>query len=284
MALGRRVGVATALVAVMLSACGKARSPGGGAIEYSPDPDALILRIDRVGGFLPGEHRLRELPMVSMYGDGRVFTLGAQIEIYPPPALLPLVVWKLSPKGIKAILEEARSAGLMDGDKKIENPTIMDASTTVFTVNASGKHSVEVYALDETTGETDDERAKLQEFQQKVGDPSWLPDGSIEQEETSAEPDRLQVIAYIPDPEQRQDEGIDPATLPWPLSVSASAIGDPYESAGVSGRCAVLEGEQLKQMLIALREANQLTMWASEARNFRLINKPVLPSDEGCVA
>ncbi|HVF11647.1 MAG TPA: hypothetical protein VNA87_01035, partial [Actinomycetota bacterium] len=189
-----------------------------------------------------------------------------------------------SPKGINAILGEARSAGLMDGNKKIENPTIMDAPTTVFTVNASGKHRVEVYALDETTGEADDEGAKLQEFQRKVGDPSWLPEGSIEQEETSAEPDRLQVIAYIPDPGQGQDEGIDPGTKPWPLSVPASAIGAPFESTGVSGRCAVLVGEQLKQMLSALRESNQLTMWTSEAKNFRVINKPVLPSDEGCVA
>lgn len=272
-----------ALVVFVLSACGRAGLPGGGEIDYSTDPDDLILRVERVGGFLPSEHRLREVPMFSLYGDGRVFTLGAQIEIYPSPALQPLVVKKLSPRGIDAILEEAREAGLMKGNKKIENPTIMDAPTTVFTVNASGKHRVEVYALSETS-EGDDERAKLQEFERRLGDPSWLPKGSIEEEEALAEPARLELIVFIPDPQQGQDEGIDPGTKPWPLSVPVSSIGAPYESAGVSGRCAVMEGDQLEQMITALRESNQLTMWTSEGNSYRVINKPVLPSDEGCIA
>ena len=282
MAFGRRVRAALAIAVMLWAACGKAAKDR--EINYSSDPDALIVRIERVGGFLPGEHRLRELPMFSLYGDGRVFTLGAQIEIYPPPALQPLVVKKLSPKGIQAILNLARAAGLMDGDEKIDNPTIMDASTTVFTVNASGSHRVEVYALDEAISDIDDERARLQVFQRKVTDLGWMPKGSVLEDEAPAEPERLQVIAFIPDPQQGQDEGINPGTRTWPLSAPVSSIGTPYGSDGISGRYAVLEGDQLSLMISALRESNELTIWTSEGKSYRVINKPLLPRDEGCVA
>ena len=67
---------------------------GGGGGTPSPGPNNLVLRIDTSGGFVSPAFTMGQIPGFSLFGDGRVITTGAQIEIYPQPALPPvLVAW-----------------------------------------------------------------------------------------------------------------------------------------------------------------------------------------------
>ena len=49
------------------------------------------------------EYMVTHIPEVSIFGDGMMVSPGAQIMIYPPPALPSLVVTKLNADGIQAI-------------------------------------------------------------------------------------------------------------------------------------------------------------------------------------
>src|ERR1700754_4156245 len=89
-----RFRAAVAVTLFLLSACARPDSTPGGPVSESPsgDPapvtaDSLVLRIERVGGFVAPDQTLDRIPTISVYGDGRVITQGPQIMIYPAPAL-----------------------------------------------------------------------------------------------------------------------------------------------------------------------------------------------------
>ena len=124
------------------------------------------------------EYTLGTTPFWSLFGDGTLIVPGPQIEIYPGPALPNLTATPVSEDGIQAILQAARDAGLMDGDKDYGDMCIADAANTVFTTTADGSTSVvTAYALDvgEPTGTCGGgkdaaARAKLAAFQAKLTD------------------------------------------------------------------------------------------------------------------
>src|SRR5262245_8903970 len=156
----RRIGVAIAAVAILASACGRLNddgpgaggsgpSGGSGTISHPTGADDLVLRVEYQGGFVAPEYLLSSVPFWSLYGDGTLILTGPQIEIYPPPALPPLLRTPITEDGVQAILAAAKDAGLMDGDKDFGQMCIADAATTVFTTNANGRTSVvSAYALD----------------------------------------------------------------------------------------------------------------------------------------
>ena len=161
-----RIGVAIAAVAVLASACGGVGNadPGsdGGTgasgttgIEHPTGANDLILGVAYEGGFVAYEYTLGTTPFWSLFGDGTLIVPGPQIEIYPGPALPNLTATPVAEDGIQAILQAARDAGLMDGDKDYGDMCIADAANTVFTTTADGSTSVvSAYALDvgEPTG------------------------------------------------------------------------------------------------------------------------------------
>src|SRR5262245_27637503 len=310
----RRIGVAMAAVAVLASACGRLSDDGPGAggsgpsggtggISHPTGAGDLVLRVEYQGGFVPYEFILSSVPFWSLFGDGTLILTGPQIEIYPQPALPPLVRTPITEDGVQAILEAAREAGLLDGDRDYGDQCIADAATTVFTTNANGTTSVvSAYALDVgvgqgttagggsgATGSTGqpvescgspkdaDERAALAAFQAKLGDlTSWLPEGSVG-EETPFEPAemRVYVLPYKGDPELPQK------AMDWPLDTPLSTFGEPLAQ-DPQTRCGVLTGDAFEQVYAAAQTANPLTPWKSEGTDYRLILRPLLPDEHTC--
>src|SRR3954469_22813419 len=74
-------------------------SGGAGAIGHPTGSDDLVLRMDVSGGFVPAEVTLKNVPGVSIFGDGRMIVTGPVIEIYPGPALPNLQVTRLTEEG-----------------------------------------------------------------------------------------------------------------------------------------------------------------------------------------
>ena len=64
------------------------------------------------GGFVPVDYMLSAMPSFSLYGDGTLITPGAQIDIYPGPALPAIQQQQVSEAAIQAILQAALDAGL----------------------------------------------------------------------------------------------------------------------------------------------------------------------------
>lgn len=260
---------------------------GGGGYEHPIAPDQVILRIEMGGGFVPIEYSLRAVPQFSLMGDGRAIVEGPQIEIYPPPALPALLESRLSEQAIQEVLVAADEAGLLGPDRSYDLSTVVDATTTTFTVVVDGKeHRVSANALgygedDPSIAAEDREaRAALVRFQQRLFDlRSWLPKGSVGEETTYRfDALRLFVAPYrrSPDPELKQPE------QGWPLPGSLASFGEPTATPDL--RCGVVEPEEAQVLVPLLQGSNQLTPWESGGERFLLTPRPLLPDEGDCPA
>src|SRR2546423_15502349 len=107
-----------ALLGLTLAACagvtGPTSSGSGSPRDGTPAPSAhgLLLRVEQVGGFIAPQALLQRYPQFSLFADGTVITVGAQIQIYPQPALPPLIATHVSPAAVQAIMRAAAQDGL----------------------------------------------------------------------------------------------------------------------------------------------------------------------------
>jgi hypothetical protein len=143
-----------AIVALGLTACARATGPGSdgsatpGPISHPFAANELLLRVEDTGGFIAPEALLQRYPIFSLYGDGTVITEGAQIAIYPPPALPALIATHVSEAGVQRILRAAIAAGLGGPSATYGGIRMPDAPDTVFTLNLHGRtHAITVTAL-----------------------------------------------------------------------------------------------------------------------------------------
>ena len=278
----------TSVLSLVLAACGGLSDDGngtggGGEIDHPTGANELVLRWEYQGGFVPWEYTLKRAPGWSLFGDGRIIVEGPMIEIYPGPALPNLLVTRLSEDGVQAILRAAKAAGLMDGDASYPYRCITDAATTVFTTNAGGSTSVvSAYALGDAMGgscpDVDVEaRQALLEFQSKLGDLSWLPEGSIGAEEPfTADEVRIHVLPYQGEPDLPQ------RPVDWPLETALDTFGETVQGGLAEARCGVVSGTDLDALWPLMQGANDLTPWASGGKEYRLILRPLLPDEHGC--
>jgi hypothetical protein len=294
--LRKTIAISLLLPALFLASCGGIGDDGGGAgsggtgatggegYEHPTAADELLLRIATGGGFVPVEYSLRELPGISLYGDGRLIVQGPIPEIYPGPALPNLQEQRLTEDAIQAILAEAEAAGLLGEDASYDYPCVTDLPTTTFTVTVDGAtHTVSAYALGFETDmggdcpDVDaDARAKLLEFSTAMGDLSWLPSGSVgEASEFVPSEMRVYVKPYQGDPELEQ------AIVPWPLDAPLKSFGEPDPNL-TDIRCGVVTDEDLEPLLAAAREANELTPWNDDGVERGLLFRPLLPDEHGC--
>lgn len=307
------MGSAFAATAV-LAACGAADEPGGAqdgdatatpsptpepeptatpaeqAIQYPADDDVAVVRVEHEGGFLMPEAVVGRLPIAVLYGTGDLIMPGPMIEIFPPPALPNLQATTLNAEGIQEILQKADEAGLLDGDQDFTRPNgVTDAPTTVFTVTAGGQTSVtRVYALGINDDDEDmpkDVREARQKFstflEHFTSAPTTLPESAIAEPEHPYEIERLQIVVYPYD--SAADYEVDPGELGWPLKTPPTEIGEPFDfPQHAEARCAVLEGDPLATMLAALENGNSLTRWVAGDGAYFIVNRPLLPGEEGC--
>jgi hypothetical protein len=268
-------------------ATGEATDGGSGEIAYPTGANQVILRISQGGGFTPINFNLTNIPMVSLFGDGLFVTPGAQIEIYPGPALPAIAQERLSVAAIESLLQAALDAGL-DTDRDytdLGRVGIADASTTTFILTVEGKtHITNVYALGELGAKPDgmsqDEyraRQQLLSFQAKASDLSWLPEGSTS-DAGSFQPAVVRVFVSDYQPDQSLTE----PPIGWPLTPGLASFGEPI-SGGLQGmRCGAVDGADAQTLLTLAEEANQLTPWTSDGARYATLFRPLLPDESGC--
>ena len=283
-----RPAAATILLLLALAACAETPvDPGdGGGIDHSTSPDHVLVQLSSEGGFTPVEWTYTNFPFYSLYGDGTLVVPGAQIEIYPRPALPAISSREVDEAGIQAILEEAIAA-VQDVPADLNDlgfMSIADASTTVITVSAGGvDRTIRVYALSELTERPDgmpeseyEARLRLQELVTKLtGSTDWLPEGSLGPEgpyEASAA--RLFVGGYRPVEDLAQEP------VPWPLDEGLAGFGAPVAPGGY--RCGVVQGADWDAVHEAATSANTLTPWADAGERFSILFRPLLPDETGC--
>ncbi|MDP9242588.1 MAG: hypothetical protein M3O84_05370 [Actinomycetota bacterium] len=288
-----RAAGAILVIALATAACGRFQGGTGPGTGGSPSPapgssDALVLRMDTSGGFVAPQTTLQSMPGFSLFADGRVITQGAQMEIYPGPALPSVVVTQITPEGDQALVQAALDAGL-GANHSYTTLTISDMPTTTFTLMTNGvTYTTSVYALGAgggtAPGMSSSERAAraaLEKFSAELTDlRGSLPQGSVGADKQYT-PGGLRVFVQLPQP--TPDPGLDQKAATWPLSTPLARFGKPAPGIpGTGTRCGTVTGSDLDRLLPLARSANQLTPWRSEGATFSLVFRVLLPDEEGC--
>jgi hypothetical protein len=268
--------VSVVLVAFGAAACGSASTPRGGTPSTTAPvvfaPDAVIAQVVVRGGFVAPNVQARQMPSVTVLGDGSVVTPAAVAEIYPGPAIAPLQVGHISPAQVARLLADARRLGLLGGSLDFGRPSVTDLGTTVVRI-ADGTHAVAVqsaYALEKDLplhGLTGTQRSARRALLSFVDELRSLPGG-----DRAFSPRGVAVFTLpgaMPPPAQPHRS--------WPIATRPRGI-----TAGVLG-CIVVKGAEVAPLLGALAHANENTPWLVDGRTLSLAFRPLVTADEGCV-
>jgi hypothetical protein len=261
---------------------------GGSTIEHESGPGDLLIRVAFEGGLVGVDRHLTNLPIFSLYGDGTLLQPGAQIAIYPGPALPAISSRTIDEAGIQAVLGEALRAieGAPDHLTDLSSMPIADATSVVFVVNAGGvERRISLYALaeapDRPEGMPDDvyeARQRLSRLVTKLGNlQPWLPAGSLG-DETTYEGQAARVFVS----EYRKVDDLPQQPVAWPVGGSLAHFGEPTQPAGY--RCGTLDGQDWAAVREAAARANQLTPWTDGGDRFSVLFRPLLPDETGCLA
>ena len=271
-----------AVLALLALAAGCAGTGGDAAGRPTPvpaGPGRLVLEVEHVGGFTTPEAQAARVPLVAVYGDGRVVAPGAQIEIYPPPALPPLQVWRLDADGVQAVVDRAVAAGVT-GSGDLGSPPVADAPATRFTlVTDEGTAVREVEALFELpedfglTPEQQAARGELLGLLDVLTAPEPL--GA-----TGPEPYEAEAVAAVVTP---WTPPADPALMQPDAAWPGPALpGEPLPG-GLGLSCVVARGGDAGAVLAAAASATTLTPWvAGDGSRWLLTLRPLLPHETGC--
>jgi hypothetical protein len=149
---------------------GPSESPAvtSGAIEHPTEPDAVLLRMEQTGGFVPMEFNATRLPAFTLYGDGTVIYQGAAPAFEPGAPGEPLRKATMTEQQVQALLGYALGRGrLLDARPHYPNPLVADAPSTVFTINAGGvEKQVTIDALEEGEQTTTEDVVERRAFGQ----------------------------------------------------------------------------------------------------------------------
>ena len=246
--------------------------PAGDGYQHPTGAEELVIEYAEVGGFVPREFAFQQTPNVLISGDGRVFSPGAQIAIYPGPLLPAVQVSSIDEDGIQEVLAAADDAGLLQ-QVDYEQPTnVADASTARVTINVNGDTFVhEAYALgigggpgDPGGAESTPERQALLEF---VGRLVQLTSPDETDDQGIFEPSEYGIEALVVDDLSAYgSDGIEPTVVDWPADVGVR-LAD-------ASSCTVVSAAEVGETLAA---ANQLTFFDDAGTVYQVLAKPILP-------
>ena len=216
---------------------------------------------------------------------------GAQIEIFPGPALPAVNVRRLTEAGIQAVLNEVAGTALFGTSAEFRGAQncVMDASDTVFTLHAGGRDvTVAVYGLGtldpghECPGMSTTESAAhraLQTLGERLTSlEAWLPASAWAEAAWHAyQPDALRLLVRNADADPPDGSGIDNSLLDWPDSSDPATFGDSSPFGGQ--RCGVVSGEAAKDWYAALAGANQLTRFVKDGHRYQVTVRFGLPDE-----
>jgi hypothetical protein len=259
--------------ALVLAGCAQDGADAGSpSSSTAPLPSGLVLQVALTGGFTVPEELATRLPLVTVYGDGRVLTQGAQIAIWPSPALPNVQVQRVDEAIVRDLVDRAVEAGVTeDGD--LGEPPVADAPTTRFTLTTDEGTTVrEVYALAETpddalTAEQAQARGRLRDLQDELTGLTAGPAGTYVP----------QTIAAVVQPHRGGDPELPQPDVAWP---GPELPGTPV---GAGLTCVSATGQQGADVLAAASSANVLTPWTTpDGARWSIAFRPVLPHESGC--
>jgi hypothetical protein len=256
-----------------------ATSAAAAPIAHPHGANAIVIRSSSGGGFVPQNAVLGALPAFTLYGDGSVIVPGVVPQIFPGPAISPLVRTTLTERQVQALLLRAKQAGLL-GARGIDYGDmgtigIADAPTTTLRLHAAGRRIVRhAYALGIAPGAGSLTAAQVEARRALASFIDALPRGMA-----GARYVPRSVAIFVSPYGGQAKPGSN--TVTWPLAVPLA--GRPAN--GSSDRCIVVGGQQTRTLLATLKRANQASRWVERVepgKAYSLIARPLLPNERNC--
>ena len=282
--------VGALVAATLVTACGDdaqsvdTGAPGVGAGDEGSDlgSDDVVVSVEVVGAFTTAEMAFQTLPSVVVYSDGTRLSPGAQIAIYPGPALPAIQQGQLSDDDVATIVDAAREAGLDANDVDYGEPPVADAGDTVVTVTIDGEtytHTATALGLVDEPGVVDlggsvltDEqianRAALAGFVDEV---SSIPAGEGDLYEADRYRLWVQPAAEV-DTGRVDEDNIEPKTVEWTVDDVVLAASD----------CLPVEGDAAAEVAALLAGTDSLTRFDDGGTTWAVVARPVLPHEPTC--
>jgi hypothetical protein len=277
-------------LALVLAACSGGPSSSGGQITH-PGGDELVLRVENRGGFMMPDFAFTSLPSFTLLGDGRIIVPGAQIDIFPGPALPAVDVRQLTEAGVQSVLRAVAATGQFAASAEWRGAQgfVADAGDTVFTLNAEGRTvTVSVYGLGTFTAddpppnmpaaEVPVHRALSRLLEQLTPPDGWLPAAAwARQTPQPYVADALRLLVRNADADPPDESGIDNQELAWPTEDDPATFGEP--TLGGDYRCGVVTDEAAAAWYATLSNANQLTRFTAGDHRYQVSVRPLLPDE-----
>jgi hypothetical protein len=241
------------------------------------DADTVAIRVDHTGGYVPVTYIASRLPLVSVYGDGRVITEGPVPAIHPGPALPNVQQRRISPEDVTGLVRSALDAGVGSA-VDYGQPSVTDAPSTRFTVTTSeGVRRSEVYGLEITEDAptavlTDAQRAARKKLTALL---DTLRDAPMAV--GPEEPYPVTALAAVAVAYQSPIPADQPAVAWAGPALPGAEIG-PAPRVG----CVSMTGDAAKAVLASAAAANDATPWTSGGKTWSLQFRPLLPDESGC--
>lgn len=261
---------------------------GASGSDASYPADAVVFRMEYVGGYVPPAVTATGLPAVSVYGDGRVITQGATTLVYPGPALPSLQLGRIGPDELTSLITQARAAGV-GSDVDLGKPPVADAASTRFTVfGETGSETFEVYALAESAGVqeglTAEQRAArdaLRTFAESLTSESGPLGAAAGTDVQQYVPTAVAAVAELWVARDQAGAGDQPDEQPevaWPgPALPGDEIGK-----GLGLSCVAASGDAADKLLAVAARASSATPWTSGGQRWRITLRPLLPDETDC--
>jgi hypothetical protein len=250
------------------------------AIGHPTSRVKVVLRISSGGGFVTPQTNLRALPSFTLYGDGTVIVPGVITQMYPGPAIYPLIRSKLRESQVQALLRRAARAGLLArGPIDYGTVGVSDMPTTTVLLNAGGRQvKRQAYALGATGGTPLPARqaAARKALTRFI---AGLPHGV-----SGAQYVPRALAVYVAPSDGHAQPGA--SEVVWPLERNLATAGKRVPS-GLNYRCISVGGADAKTLLASLRNANEVSLWSmrpSPGKRYQLIARPLLPDERNCAS
>jgi hypothetical protein len=253
------------------------------------DPDRVVLRVESGPAALVtyGE------PPTLLYGDGRLVTPAAADDSANGSAVRGFRVRQLTDEAMQEVFDAAERAGLnrsrsYPGPPGFPGP----APTTSFRFDDGEVHEVEVERLGwyflarPVAWEVRDGRLKILDFHERLTHlEHWLPEEEVGPDQEFEFERMIVAASEIP----TGFGSLFRQPLEWPIG-DLAAFGDvlvsPLQTPPLlpSGRCGVVEGEDLATVLETAGSATNGTPWRSNDRLYSVRFRPLLEGESGCPA
>jgi hypothetical protein len=256
-----------------------------GLVGRPTGTDELVLRVENRGGLQPPLERERQLPAMSIYGDGLVLVPRPLDPNFPNPAGYELDAFRIEAKLLDDIVAAGMAVGLRGEDRHVAQAGpdfVADAwATTITLVTAAGRHVTGADALFDADDPDTAERMQLRDFVERIF--GLRPaDAALGRHE----PEAYRVYVAAPDPGFGADPAIE-APVDWPFPDALAEWGEalPADGLSVDVRCRVLTVAELADALDVLRAATTTTVVVDGAGEQAIVAyRPLLPDEEGCGA